>query len=71
MNGWKDAWTLRDYVASLLRDGKRSQHADFQALFTAFGKERVTAIAKEILDKPEKGDGGQEELTSQSRRRID
>lgn len=48
--GWKDAWTLEDYVRALLKDGKRSQHPDFQALFVAFGKERITEMAKRLLE---------------------
>lgn len=48
--GWKDAWTLEDYVRALLKDGKRSQHPDFQALFVAFGRDRVIEIAKRLLE---------------------
>jgi hypothetical protein len=48
--------TLQDYVRTLLKDGKSSKHEDFQTLFRVFGKERVVAMAKEILDQEKKGD---------------
>jgi hypothetical protein len=44
-----DWFTLRDHVRNLLRDGKRSQHEDFQTLFQVWGKERITKMAQEIL----------------------
>lgn len=47
---WTEAWTLEDYVRSLLRDGKRSHHPAFQALFAAFGKDRIVKIAKRLLE---------------------
>lgn len=42
---------FRQYIESLLLDGKRSQHPDFQVLFNVFGREKVIAIAKEILER--------------------
>lgn len=50
-DGLKIVDSFRAHVRSLLRDGKRSQHEDFQLLFRVFGKEKVTAIAKEELEK--------------------
>lgn len=47
---WPEAWTLTDYIGSLLKDGKRSQHEDFQILFLVFGKDKITEIAKRLLD---------------------
>lgn len=49
MNGWNEAWTLNDYIESLLRDGKRSQHPDFQALFIAFGEQRIRDLVSKIM----------------------
>lgn len=46
-----DWFQLSDYVEKLLRDGKRSQHEDFQMLFGVFGEERITKMAKEMLEK--------------------
>lgn len=43
--------SFRAYIRTLLKDGKRSQHEDFQVLFRLFGKEKVTEIAKEELRK--------------------
>jgi hypothetical protein len=45
-----DWFLLKDYVEDLLKDGKRSQHEDFQMLFRIFGEERITKMAKEILE---------------------
>lgn len=47
---------LEKYIELLLKDGKRSQHEDFQILFGLFGKERVTKIAKEFLELEKKKD---------------
>lgn len=46
-----DGITLAEHIENLLRDGKRSQHPDFQTLFTVYGKDKVVAMAKEILDR--------------------
>lgn len=59
MNGeW--GWNLEKYVEALLKDGKRSQHEDFQILFRVFGKQRIVKIATELLDKEKKEDVQQE-----------
>jgi len=53
----EEAWTqIEDYIESLLKDGKRSQHEDFQTLFRILPKhkERIILFAKEYL-KREKG----------------
>jgi hypothetical protein len=39
------AMSLDAYVASLLNDGKRSEHPDFQALFHFWGKGYITKMA--------------------------
>lgn len=52
--------TLREYVDSLLLDGKRSQHEEFKLLFTAFGKEKIVALAKELLEMHKREEQGDE-----------
>lgn len=47
----KDWTTLEDYVLSLLKDGKRSNHPDFQSLFLIYGKAKVTEMAQKLLRK--------------------
>lgn len=47
---WKQAITLQRYVKSLLRDGKRSQHPDFQTLFRLYGQDRIVTMAKQALE---------------------
>lgn len=47
---WGDAWTLEDYVRSLLTQGKRSQDPEFQILLNVFGKEKITLLAKRLLE---------------------
>jgi hypothetical protein len=49
-------YQLPEYIESLLKDGKRSQHEDFQVLFRVFGKDRIVKLAKEILEKEKKED---------------
>lgn len=49
--------TLDEYVEKLLKDGKRSNHPDFQLLFRVYGKEKITEIARRILQR-EKDEGG-------------
>jgi len=52
-----DDWATIDvYIESLLKDGKRSQHPEFQLLFAIFGKDRITKIAKAILEKEKHAD---------------
>lgn len=46
---WNQAIDLENYVRRLLELGKRSQHLEFQHLFSAFGKVKITEIAKRIL----------------------
>jgi len=43
--------TLDEYVEKLLKEGKRSQHPDFQLLFSVYGKDKITEMAKRILSK--------------------
>lgn len=57
MDGWNEAWTLNDYVKSLLKDGKRSQHPDFQRLFLVFGEAKIREIAEKLLKEEAKGKG--------------
>lgn len=43
-------WTeLKEYVEALLKDGKRSQHEDFQVLFRIFGEEKIRKMVDGIL----------------------
>lgn len=42
---------MSEYVESLLKNGKKSDHEDFKILFNIFGQEKITKIAKEILQK--------------------
>lgn len=56
----KEWMTLREYVDSLLLDGKRSQHEEFKLLFTAFGKEKIVALAKELLEMHKREEQGDE-----------
>lgn len=46
---WSHSKTLEQYIRSLLKSGKRSQDPAFQHLFAAFGKEKVTRIARNLL----------------------
>lgn len=46
-----DWFLLNDYIEDLLKSGKRSQHEDFQMLFRIFGEERITKMAKALLEK--------------------
>lgn len=47
----KSVESFRNYVRELLKDGKRSQHEDFQILFRFFGESKISEIAKEELKK--------------------
>lgn len=47
----KEFTQLSEYVESLLKNGKKSDHEDFKILFNIFGQEKITKIAKEILQK--------------------
>lgn len=47
----KNWMQLEEFIETLLRAGKRSQHEDFQMLFRIFGEQRITKIAKEMLEK--------------------
>jgi hypothetical protein len=49
-----DEWTpIFEYVESLLKDGKRSQHEDFQTLFRILPgkKKEIVEYAKSFLEK--------------------
>ena len=48
------ATTLEKYIEGLLKEGKRGGHEQFQQLFRIYGKEKVTDIAKPILDRIER-----------------
>lgn len=43
--------TLDEYVEKLLKEGKRANHPDFQLLFSVYGKDKIVAMAKRILEK--------------------
>ena len=44
---------LEEYIENLLREGKRSQHDDFQILFRLLPKKKdeIVKIAKDILER--------------------
>jgi hypothetical protein len=42
--------SFRSNIKSLLLDGKRSNHPDFQLLFRIYGKDICVQIAKEELE---------------------
>ena len=46
--------TLQDYVRTLLQEGKRSTHPDFQKLIGLYGKEKISEIARAVLKELEK-----------------
>ena len=46
---WNKTLTLRDYVLTLLRDGKRANHPDFGPLFMVYGRDKIVDMAKELL----------------------
>lgn len=53
----KSEWaSLKDYIRILLKDGKRSEHKDFRLLFLIYGKDKVTEIAKEVLNEEKKSE---------------
>lgn len=49
---------LRQYIKKLLDEGKRSTDPEFEHLFTACGKAKVVALAKEILREKKLGEKG-------------
>jgi len=46
---WKSAWTLEDYVISLIKKGE-TDSAEFKALKEIYGRERMVAIWKKYKD---------------------
>lgn len=42
---------LTKYIENLLRVGKRSKDQEFKLLFSIYGEQKITEMAKEILKK--------------------
>lgn len=51
---WNYAWTLKDYVHSLLKQGKKSTDSEFQILFKIYGRDKIVPMAMEYLEENKK-----------------
>jgi hypothetical protein len=52
MNKHRDTWaglSLAEYIETLLRQGKRSDHDDFKVLMDVWGRDKIVALAKDVL----------------------